>query len=216
VLWATTYLAPSAAASPPGTEVRDFQIFVDGKPAGHCRMTIVQAPDGAQKLGCEVDVHLVSFLVPHYEYPLRGSETWRNQRLESLITTCNDNGKRYNVAARSAGTIVRVNANGREQAARPDVWTTTYWRLPDAALRNRPLALLDVDTGRIVSVRLAYLGTQTLSIGGQPRSCSHYRMEGIATGDLWYDEQERLVRQDTVDEEKHRVTLELTVLRSEK
>jgi hypothetical protein len=86
---------------------------------------------------------------------------------------------------------------------------SSYWRLPSEKLRNQAISLLDADTGRVMNARLDYVGPGQVMVGGQPTNCSHFRVTGGAQVELWYDAQERLVRQEWV-EDGHKAMLELT------
>jgi hypothetical protein len=202
-------LAPAGLAA--DIEHRDFGIYVDGKRAGHYHMAITRNDDGSVAMAGHADVR-VSYLVYRYAYNYRGTEVWKDGHLQRLDSACNDNGKGFNVNAATDGTAVHVNVNGREHACRSDVWTTTYWRPPDPKFHNQSIPLLDCDTGRPLSATLLFIGTTQLNVGGRVQNCTQYRLAGQVTADLWYDAQERLVREDTI-EEGHRTVIELVQIR---
>src|SRR5437660_183171 len=84
-------------------------------------------------------------------------------------------------------------AHGEGRAVRPDVWTTSCWRLPGAQYRNRALTLLDADTGQEIAGHLQYVGQSQVKVGEQWQDCVHYRVTGGKKLELWFDAQERLV-----------------------
>jgi len=49
-------------------------------------------------------------------------------------------------------------------------------------------------------------------VAGQSVSAAHYRLVGDVKVDLWYDAQDRMLRQDSL-EDGHRTVLELTRIR---
>jgi hypothetical protein len=147
-----------------------------------------------------------------YTYSYRGTEVWKDGKLVRLDSTSNDDGKRYTVAAMAEDNSLRVKVNGQERTTSPEVWTTSYWRLPDARFRNQAVPLLDADTGRDIRGNLQYLGTQQIQVAGKVQDCAHYRVTGGVKVDLWYDQQERLVRQEAL-EDGHRIVLEITGIR---
>lgn len=205
VLVLFSFAAPAVAAE---RETRTFQITIDNKPAGQYVMTIARQDDGTEIMTAQADVR-VSYLVYTYKYTLRATETWKDGRLFALESTSNDDGKKFVVSAAADAEGLRVRVNGQEGRARPDVWLTTYWRLPDARYRNAAVPLLDADTGKEMSARLQYVGIVALSIGGGVQNCAHYRLSGGAQNDLWFDSNERLVRNAFV-EDGHRTVIELT------
>src|SRR5262249_12721149 len=96
--------------------------------------------------------------------------------------------------------------------SRSDVWTTSYWRLPDGERTDRDIALLDADTAKEIAAKLDYVETKPITVAGQTVQCAHYRLRGGVQVDLWYDGKDRLVRQESI-EEGHRTVLDLTSVR---
>jgi hypothetical protein len=197
--------APVLAA---GKEVRDFAISVDGKAAGKYCMTINDHGNGVFSMMGQADVR-VAYLVYVYKYTYSGTEVWHGNRLVRLDSSTNDDGKQFQVSVQLANDRLQIKVNGQERVGRPDVWTTTYWRLPEAKLRTGGVSLLDSDTGRPIAARIQFVGTNAIQIAGQTQNCQHYRVTGDKiAADVWYDAQERLVRQESV-EDGHRYVLDL-------
>jgi hypothetical protein len=189
------------------SEVRDYVNYVDGKRAGNYRMTITNQ-DGAVTMTAQADINVRIFLVP-YKYTYRGTEVWKGGRLLQLESRTNENGKQYAVSAVADQNGLQVKVNGQqERHFAPDVWTTTYWQLPNANARNGLLPLLDADTGRDLNATLQYVGPSQISVAGQVQNCTHYRLSGGVQVELWYDAQERLVHQEWV-EDNHKAVLDL-------
>jgi hypothetical protein len=193
------------------TEVRDFEVSIDGKAWGSYRMTINRHDDGKVSMTAEATV-VVKKVITLYRYNYSGTEWWqdgKDARLLRLDSASNDNGKQFEVHAASGPSGLRVVVNGRERAVRGDAWTTTYWRLADGRFHNKGVPLLDADTGKDFNGRLDFLGTEQWNVGGQNRAYRHYRVTGGPNPvDLWYDAQDRLVRQEFT-EDNHRTVLSL-------
>lgn len=192
-------------------EARDFSITVDGKPSGAYHMNITRQDDGTLVMSGQADVR-VKFLIYQSTYAYRGTEVWKNGRLQKLDSSTNDDGKRYVVAAVAEGNNLRIKVNGQERITRGDVWVTSYWHLAEARFRNQAVPLIDVDNGKDLNATLQYVGTNALNVSGQVQNCVHYRVTGAVTTDLWYDAQERLVRQEWT-ERNLRCVLELSSIR---
>jgi hypothetical protein len=180
-------------------------------------MTIATQDKDVAVVTCRADVR-VRYFVYTYTYSYRGTETWRGNRLIGLKSATNDNGKRFVVTVVPDGDNLRVQVSGpgpgdsQERASRPDVWTTSYWRLAELRFRDANVPLLDSDTGRPIDGTLQYAGTNRISVLGQAQNCRHYRVTGDKINvDVWYDARDRLVRQETV-EEGHRGVFELANL----
>jgi len=189
-------------------EHREYQIRIDDKPAGHYHMIITNRDDGVVVVQGQAQVD-IRVLVVRYRYTYRGTEFWKGGRLERLDSTCDDDGKNFTVKALADGNSLRVTVNGEGRAVRPDVWTTSCWRLPAAQYRNRALTLLDADTGREIAGHLQYVGESEVTVGGQPQDCVHYRVTGDTKLELWFDAQERLVRQES-EEQGHATVIQLS------
>jgi hypothetical protein len=193
--------------APPANETRVFTVFVDGKPAGEYRMTVRQEGDTTTMTGV-ADVKISKYLVYTYVYNYRGTEVWKGERLMRFESATVDDKKHFNVTAWADAGKLKVRANGQERVTQPDVWTTTYWRLPAGKFRNQAVALLDADTGKDLNGTLRFSGMEAIRVTGRPMQCAHWRVTGGVLVDLWYDGNERLVRQESV-EDGHKTVLEL-------
>jgi hypothetical protein len=205
--------APHGLAQQPAadvTEVRDFVVHVGGKQVGHNQLVITQRADGVISVAnkAHVQVKVLGFT---YTYSFQGSEVWHNHQLVKLDGQCDDNSKKHSVQADfdAKGNVIRVQAGGREQAIKPEVWTTSYWRLPEARFHNKAVVLLDADRGEVIGGQLQYVGTDELVIAGQKQKCYHFKVVGPNPPvDAWYDAYHRLVRQEFTDR-GHRTVIEL-------
>jgi hypothetical protein len=192
-----------------GVETRDFNVLVDGKPAGDYHLTVQPQDNGAVAMTLQSEVRVKVLGVTFYSYTYRGREVWKDGRLRRLDSSGQENGKPFTVSVVPDGGGLRVACNGQAHAAPANVWTMTYWQLPPASARDQPLPLLGGHDGQVVDGRLQYLGSERLNVAGQEQACNHYRVTGSTPHDLWYDAQERIVRQEWVVD-GHRTVLELT------
>jgi hypothetical protein len=208
---ALAVLAGASAARAADLETRDLAVRVDGKPAGEVHMTIHRQDDGVTQVSCDTDVK-VKILFVSYAYRYRGREIWKDGRLQRFSSTCNDDGKHFEVSAVAEEGGLRVSVNGRERLMPAHTWLTSYWTLPDAKVREGVVPLLDADNGRELECRIQHVGTQQMAVLGQVQNVNHYRLTGKVQVDLWYDGAERLVRQEWM-EEGHRTVLELMRIR---
>jgi hypothetical protein len=209
--------ATASRAGAADSEVREFVTKIDGKQAGECVMTIQSKNDGTISTTCQANIKITKLGITVYKYSYNGTEVWSDGRLQRLMSRTTEyqapaKDKRYNVSATAGRDGLRMTVNGDERSARADVWVTSYWRLPDAKQRNAAVPLLDADTGKTMNGRLQYAGASEIDVAGRSQKCSHYRVTGDVTVDLWYDAQERLVRQAWV-EDGHQALLELTGIR---
>ncbi len=196
-------------------EIRDFRVLVDGKPRGEAHMSFARQDDGTIIMSCDTDVQ-VQILLYKYSYSYRGREVWKSGRLQQFASTCNDDGKRYEVSAivQDKNLRIRVTTDGKqeERLAPLDVWLTSYWSQPDVKVVNKTIPIIDADSGTDLSAKVLYVGPEQLNFGGAAQPVHHYRVEGRNTTELWYDGTGRLVRQDWM-EQNHRTVLELARIR---
>jgi hypothetical protein len=189
-------------------ETRRYAIEIDGKPSGNYQMIIRQESDGTAVVSCHAHARVKFGFLPLYRYAYLGTETWKNGRLVRLDSTTNDNGEEFTVNAEAQGDGLRIRVNGKERVVSGNVWTTTYWRLPDPSRVNGAVPLLDPDSGKDSAGKLEFIENTQIVVGGKNTPCTHYRVSGAVQVELWYDGRQRLLRQDSV-EEGHRTVLKL-------
>lgn len=206
-------LALPLTATASETEMREFIIEVDGKPAGQYAMTITKQDDGVLSMAVQAGL-TVKHLLGTYAYSFEGVEHWKDGRLIQLNGKCVDDGKKTETSAVAEAKSLKVTVNGKARSAPWDSWTTSYWKLADQRFHNQKIPLLDCDTGKEFLGNLQYVGVEPVTVGGQQQNCYHFRVTGGPTTpvELWYDGQHRLVRQEFTDQGK-RVAFNLRSVR---
>ncbi|HEY7327732.1 MAG TPA: DUF6134 family protein [Gemmataceae bacterium] len=208
---AATVLLSAGGIRAADSETREFVVKVDGKPSGYANMTIQRQEDGTTIVSCDTNVR-VRVLIKTYIYTCRTRETWKDGRLQQLVSQCNDDGKQFQVSAAAQGDGIHVRVNGREHITKSEAWVSSYWTLPDAKLRDQVIPVVDADNGRDFQGRLQFVGEAQMTIGGEAQNVQHYRFNGPNRIELYYDASQRLVRQDWV-EDGHPTALELSRVR---
>jgi Family of unknown function (DUF6134) len=190
-------------------ENREFSVIVDGKDAGFSRTKITQTGDGTTYMTGAVDVKFRHLLVLDYVLKIDTQEWWKDGRLIGLKTTSSENGKKAELTAAIENNQLRLRVNGQERLLKPDIWTTSFWKLADARFHNKPIGILEVDTGREFNCELKYLGTEKLKVAGEFQECYHFRVAAAPVPvDLWYDRYHRIVRQEFT-ESGHKTIVQL-------
>lgn len=190
-------------------EQREFTVYVDGKQAGTYHLTIAAQADGTTTAAAAATISVKLGPLPVYSYSYRGTETWKAGYLVRMDSSANDNGKRFALTAVAEPAGLRVTVNGQQRMHPPQTWPTSYWRLPDPRPADPTVRLLDADTGRALQARLTVVGMEQVAALGKALPCRHVQLRGDVQVDLWYDEAQRLVRQESL-EDGHKTTLELT------
>jgi hypothetical protein len=201
---------PSLASE---TEVREFTIEVDGKASGQYVVTITKQDSGILSMQASANMSF-RFLLRTYTYKFEGTEHWRDGRLLQLNAKCDDDGKRCEVSAMADPQTLHLKVNGQERNCRWDVWTTSYFQLADKRFHDKQVPLLDNDTGKEYLAQLKTVGVEQLNVAGKLQNCGHYRVTAGPTPatDLWFDGQDRMVRQEFMEEGK-RITFVLQAVR---
>ena len=181
-------------------EIRQYEVFVKDKPMGNVSIRISQSADGTTTTCTDTSIE-ASFLFIKYRYEFHGEERWQGDRLMQINCRTNDNGTPLNVQAVVDSRGSRIEVQGKGSRLGPLLaMTENYWRLPstDAAAGN--FSIIEPDTGILRTVRLQYIGPDSMTVEGYKIACNHYRLTGEATAELWFDSQGRLVRQQTVEQ----------------
>jgi hypothetical protein len=189
---------------------RDFEVRVDGKPAGKSRLTIVDKEDGSTRVDATARVEMKVLGFTAYSYNVVSSETWKAGQIVQLKCSAVEDGKKTSVDAAQVGQELRVRVNGRNSVAvRADVWTSSYWKLADKKYHNQAIAILDSDSGKELNGQLQYVGTEAIKVGARTVDCYHFSVTGIPVPvDLWFDQHYRLVRQEFT-ESGHKTLIQL-------
>ncbi len=94
-----------------------------------------------------------------------------------------------------------------------EVWPSSFWKLADARYHNKPVPVLESDTGAAYVGQLQFVGNEKITVGGKLEECYHFRVGGgNGPTELWYDRYHRLVRQEFT-ESGHRTIVQLDAIR---
>jgi hypothetical protein len=181
-------------------ELRMYDVVVKQKPVGKVSIQISQTPDGRIVSTTNTAVDAEFFLIKyHYEY--HGREIWLSDRLMRLDSRANDDGKQLAVSVAVDSNGSRIDVKGKPARSGPIfAMTSNYWRLPDARLTAGNFSIIDSDTGAVFTVRIQRVGSDSVDVDGKRIACEHYRVSGDTAAELWFDHENRLVRQQTVEQ----------------
>lgn len=193
-------------------EQREFVIYVNGKEAGQSTMVINQQDDGLTHVSAHVNVKFQQ-LVLTYNFAVESAEWWRDGKLVGLKCQASENGKKTDAVLSAENGQLRGRVNSQERMFPAEVWTSSFWKLPDAKYHNKTLPVFEADTGKEYQGQLQYVATEQLTFMNRAQSCYRFRVTGGATTtDLWFDQHHRLVRQEFV-ELGHKTIVQLTNIR---
>lgn len=194
------------------TEVREFQIRVDGAPAGNCRLTLVRRDNGTLFISASEQIRVDVFNANMYRYALHDRETWKDGRLDRFESTGEEDGRCFAVTAARSGARLHVQADGNQYDTAVDFGTTACWQLPATCPTEATLPLIDCTTGRQLGGQFRFLGIDRITVGRRRNDCRHFQILCDEPRDAWYDASGRLVRQHQ-EINGHRLVLELVRVR---
>lgn len=189
------------------SEYRVFKVMVDTTDAGTYTQTITTYGEGTTDFFGKSDVKF-KVLGFTYQQAFRGQERWKEGKLLHLSSASNDNGDPHTLVVNAVGDQMKVQEGGKERLIRSDVWSTSYWTLPSPEQRKGQLYILDSDLGNEHAVKLQDMGKSVLIVNNQRVTCTHYRITGTIQADLWFDENDRLVKRE-LEKRGRKVTLML-------
>lgn len=186
----------SAAAE----ETRSYEVIAKDKPVGNITIRIDQTPNGSTVARTDTSVE-ASFLLIKYHYEFHDQEVWNGDQLVQLQSSTNDNGRPTTVAVTGSPSDSNIQVQGQASRVGPPLkMTENYWRLPSTAAITGNFYLLEPDTGILRNASLKFVGLESLNVQGQQIACNHFRVSGDAAAELWFDGENRLVRQQTVEQ----------------
>ena len=118
------------------------------------------------------------------------TERWADGNLVAFTSVTDDNGTRHKVSAERKGDTLSVEAGGKTSEVDPTVIPASLW---NAALVRQTTAL-DPQDGSVTPVSVVNHGEEQLVLEGRPTTARHYSITAGNPQDVWYDEQNRLVK----------------------
>jgi hypothetical protein len=195
-----TFACAQTCSTASADEIREYQVVVKDKPVGNVTIRIDQAANGATVARTDTTVE-AEFLLIKYHYEFHDQEIWNGDQLVQLQSNINKNGRPLTIAVTGSPRDSNIQVQGQAPRIGPPVtMTENYWRLPSAAAITGNFYLLQADTGAVRVAGLKFVGLESINIQGQPVACNHFRVTGDATADLWFDGENRMVRQQTVEQ----------------
>ncbi len=174
-------LVPLAASASSNREWR-FEVFLNSKPIGFHHFLLSSEGD-TQQLRSEARFRVKILGLTVYKYAHQSRELWRQDCLQRIDASTDDNGKDYFVRGSNQDAQLLLQHQAGDTGLPGCVMTFAYWN--PAILEQRQL--LNVQTGEYLEVSIQRLGEETLQAQGRAVPAARYR---ISTGErdieLWY------------------------------
>jgi len=170
-----------AGPIPPGNRIV-FDVLRNGSPIGTHTLAFRREGDVTQ-VDVAIDLAVRVLGITVYRYTHRNTERWQGERLVSMTSTTDRNGRPYSVRARRNGTAIEVESSEAGKYAAPaDLVTTSYWH--PGFIRSRKL---DTQGGKMLEVQIADRGEETIKSRGADTMARRWTIEGDLKLDIWYD-----------------------------
>lgn len=139
-----------------------------------------------------MDIEVSMLFVTAYKFQMESLEEWVDGRFVAMKTRADDDGKRKAVDLHADGDrgVLNISYNGKTRTADAGTLPASLWN--PATVEQA--ALVDVLNGKTHDVRVRPLGSETITIGGQPVEARHYAMEGDLERELWYGADGQLLK----------------------
>ena len=199
-----TLLATAFAAhAADGTRVYAFKAFLDGKPIGEDRFTVVTSGD-TRKVASEADFSVKIIGITAYHYHHHAEEQWSGDCLAGLTASTDDDGKPAGVKLVKNGDADEITTNAGTKSESGCLMTYAYWN-PAMRAQKR---LLNPQTGKVDAVTVSRVADGHVTVDGQEVAATDWRITGGESPvDVWISAQGDWVGLDSmVSNGKHKLT----------
>ena len=192
-----------AAHAADGTRVYAFKAFLDDKPIGEHRFTVVTEGNDRQ-VTSEADFAVKFIGITAYHYHHHAQERWSGDCLAGLESSTDDDGKPASVKLVKNGDVDEITTSAGKKAESGCLMTYAYW---NPAMRGQK-RLLDPQTGKVDAVTVARVADGHVTLDGKDVAATDWRITGGESPvDVWISEQGDWVGLDSVvSNGRHKLT----------
>jgi hypothetical protein len=160
-----------------------FKVLRDGSEFGS---HVIRFSRDGDRLVVDVDISLrVDFaFVTLFSYEHRNRENWRDDRLVSIETWTDNDGKPFAVSGAATTGGFEVSSKTQGVFSVPlEIMPSSYWNIATVRDNN----LLDTQAGRLLDIEVAELGTEIVATDDAgPVPSRRFRISGDLDLELWY------------------------------
>lgn len=167
-----------------------FTVLRDGEAVGTHVVRFQPAPDDSLNVSVDTNVVVKMAMIPVYRFEHRGREVWKDGHLVALASETNDDGTRHTLKVSGDPAGLAVTGDGAASRMPVETLPASLWNSGTVA-RSSLMNTLD---GHAMTVRIADLGGEAVSVNGRTVPAHHYAMTGDLSRELWYDGSGTLVQ----------------------
>ena len=159
-----------------------FKVYLDEQEVGEHHFNVASVNDQTHvKINASFDVYF--FFINAYSYRHSNHEIWKDQCLQSIRSTTDDNGEDLFVEAKLNNKKLDIKSSSGKHSEEGCIKTFAYWN--SDFLKSR--TLLNAQTGRMVDINVEKKGDTKIMIRNELIESTHYRLKTDEfTIDLWY------------------------------
>lgn len=178
------------AGMPASAQSYDFQVLRNGTPIGHHRVTVRSE---GQRSEVEVDIELrvtAAGFLTLYRYLHRSREVWEDDRLVSLQSTTDNDGRQEYLNAQAVADGLQVEGSRYRGLLPAGTMPTSYWHQDFV---RRP-TIMDSQNGRPLNLRIRPQQYELASAARDEVPAQRYDLSGDVELNLWYGRDGRWVK----------------------
>jgi hypothetical protein len=178
------------AGIPAPSERYEFQVLRNSSPIGHHRVIV-----RSEGLRSEVDVDIelrvkAAGFLTLYRYLHQSREIWEGDRLVSLQSTTDNDGRQEYLNAQAGADGLQVDGSGYRGVLPADTMPTSYWRRDFL----RRATIMDSQDGRRLDLAVRPLQSELASVARNEVPAQRYQLSGDVDLTLWYGRDGRWVK----------------------
>lgn len=175
---------------PSDSDVINFKVLRKGNDFGTHSITFSGDPEGEMKVRNQVSLKAGLGPITVFRYTLDATESWNDGVLVGLEGKTNDDGEKLTVSAEKDGDKLAVD--GTEFSGEVDlgIVPSSHWNIRQV-MTDR---MISTEDGEILQITSEKMGKENVKVGDQTISATKYRLRSKIDLDLWYDDENRLVK----------------------
>ena len=155
------------------------------------------------KIATDLDVKVL--FVTAYRLQHRATEKWVEGRLVAMSSNTDNNGTRHRVSVSETPAGMEIHADGKSSKADSTLVPGSLWNLE---LLHRKV-MLDAQDGQILPLAVVDHGSQQVTVKSRVVKAHHYTLKSKWVQDVWYDDQDRLVKASLIASDRSEVLYQL-------
>lgn len=181
-------LAPVNTAAKPVTQPVTFTVERKGSEIGTYTARFSRTSSGL-KVTSRMNLKMRLLGLPVYSYRYTAEEVWKNNQLQALDVSVNDNGKRSSVKGARTGGAFAWNNGQRNYSVNGNIFPSNHW---NANVLNQR-RVLNTLTGKVNTVSIRRAGSERLNCSFGTVTATRYVYSGQLKTEAWYTSSGRWV-----------------------